>query len=305
LRCIEKPTAVELSDDFFDATRTWLASKGVTAQDIAQLKTGSLSTEDPRLQRDDPTGIAAMIAAEQIPGWRAQNQTNEARLDTALDRAAAPPEVRALVIYLRWGHGLWRTAKFPSPHPSDAWEMFRAAEPNTRAAAWLTVEEAITFERFGDFKRARGLLQTVTEEPPTLLPADDRIRVLALLHEGLADARMGDAAAGQARIAEASLKPGACSLMDVKPLPTNLQIGSEYFPAEATRWGLSGYVKESFDIQADGRVKNVRTLLAYPPFIFEETTELAVGKFRYILPKINNDAVGCAGQTEGVSFVGF
>jgi len=100
----------------------------------------------------------------------------------------------------------------------------------------------------------------------------------------------------------AGLTRAQCLLFDVRPVPTDTKTSSDDFPDEALRWGFDGYMREAFDIDADGRVGNVRTIVAYPPFVFRSAAEKAVARFRYLAPVVNGTAAGCDGHAIAVNF---
>jgi outer membrane biosynthesis protein TonB len=113
----------------------------------------------------------------------------------------------------------------------------------------------------------------------------------------------GNAGAADARLASAGVTATGCSLLDVSPVPVSTRMSERLFPEEAARWGFNGLVREAYDISDSGAVTDVRTVIAYPPFVFEKATEGAVKQFRYLPPTINGHVVGCAGKSLSVRFV--
>ena len=90
--------------------------------------------------------------------------------------------------------------------------------------------------------------------------------------------------------------------MNVEPVPTNLGVVAGDFPSEAQRWNFEGFARAAFDISSDGHVVNARTVLAYPPFIFDEAAEKAVSRFRFLPPNLAGAPASCAGQTLNINF---
>lgn len=164
------------------------------------------------------------------------------------------------------------------------------------------LEYALALEASGDFAQAQPFVRAVLAMPDSVLPASDPVRRVAQLHDALILSRSNDAADARASLAKSGLDAGQCSLFDTHPIPASVSIASSRFPAEALRWHFEGYVREAFDITDDGRVANVRTIVAYPPFIFGPSTESAVKSFRYVPPSIDGKAVGCSGETQRVSY---
>jgi len=302
LRCVEQPQPIELSDIFFDATALWLASQGAGPDDIALFESRAVASSDPRLLREDASGVAALLARTKTPGAGRIDPLLLARLNQAVNSLQAPADVRAFVLVqgveaTMDGHNYsYRAlaAKLGAARPA-----FEATWPNSRAAAWLAVEQAIALENGRRMPDAAPLLKTVLAYPDTVLPKDDPIRVLAVLHLTMIERKGVDTTLA---VAEAGLKPGQCSLLDVRPVATDIAIGSDDFPAAAQRWGFEGYVRVAFDIDGLGHPQDVRTVVAYPPFIFNKTTEAAFTRSRYLTQAIDGVAVGCAGHTQSVRF---
>jgi outer membrane biosynthesis protein TonB len=59
-------------------------------------------------------------------------------------------------------------------------------------------------------------------------------------------------------------------------------------------------VKTGFDITVEGKPKDVRTVIASPPFIFDTETERAITRFRYAPVFRPGNSVGCSGYTQSV-----
>jgi outer membrane biosynthesis protein TonB len=106
----------------------------------------------------------------------------------------------------------------------------------------------------------------------------------------------GDAAGADTIVKTAGLTRAQCMLFDVRPVATDRSVSSTDFPDEAMRWGFDGFVRESFDIDATGHVENVRTIVAYPPFVFRSGAERTVARFRYLAPVVDGAAAGCDGH---------
>ncbi|MGO1303211.1 MAG: energy transducer TonB, partial [Sphingomonas parapaucimobilis] len=63
-----------------------------------------------------------------------------------------------------------------------------------------------------------------------------------------------------------------------------------------------GWVRNQFDISADGRVANARTLVSYPPFIFSQAAEKAFTSMRYEKTYRPDGGVGCGASVNGIRF---
>lgn len=148
---------------------------------------------------------------------------------------------------------------------------------------------------------AKAQFNRIVATPESALPAGDPIRQQALLRLADEAARSGDRETAEQSLASTGLAPEQCALIDVKPQGVNNRIASETIPNLARRWSSSGMVRLGYDITAEGRPVNVRTIIASPPFIFNEAMEKAVESFRYKPVFRPNNTIGCSGYTQPVS----
>jgi len=297
LRCVKRPPLLALSDAFSDRTRDWLTQIHVDPDVINH-------TFDPNQPGPGaiPRGLAAMHTAK--------NNRSRAEAVIALDQLLvsldAPADARAYALFM--GASPVRSAT-RSGYEGEKARLLAAAiarletqSGSERARAWLRTEQALALEASGTLAPARGLLQGVIATPPATLPQDDPIRSLAQLHLSLIEKRDGAPARADQRLTEAGITPEQCSLLDVRPVPQNTNISSNTFPSEALRWRFEGNARVAFDIAADGRVEQTRTVIAYPPFVFGPATESAVARFRYLPPTLGNEVLGCVGQSINVQY---
>lgn len=172
----------------------------------------------------------------------------------------------------------------------------------TRAAMMVRIMLANTLVSMGSGGKAQPLYEAIAAAPQGVLPDNDPIRQQALLRRADYAARKGDAATANDAIAATGLAPEQCALVDVRPEKINGVITEEAFPTLARDWGNSGYVKTGFDITVEGKPKDVRTVIASPPFIFGPDTERAIARFRYRPVFRPGNKVGCTSQTQPVRF---
>ncbi len=137
--------------------------------------------------------------------------------------------------------------------------------------------------------------------PVRALPDDDPVRRVALLHKAMTASRLGQPMP-TADLDASGLTAAQCSIFDTHPVATNQSVNSNDFPEDALRWGFEGYVREDFDIDANGHVTDPRTVVAYPPLVFGKSTEQTVRRFQFLPPKIGDKPVGCMGQTMPVNY---
>jgi tetratricopeptide (TPR) repeat protein len=305
LRCIERPPPLPLAEPFQHATHAWLASHGAD---------GDLGGEDspPASLATTPTDGGDLNSTPALFRALAHASRDDRRLaigeqlDNMLRQNGAPPEVRALAASMAadggasWGWRNWyrrRAAALGAVLP-----RFDAMDGGARSAAWLRTEMAINLETAGDFSAARAPLEAVVGLPVSALSEDDPIRQVAILHLSLLDKKAGNPGAAQARLSAAGLTGAKCDLLDVHPVQTGGSVLSSDVTNDVALWQFDGWVRESFDIAADGAVKDVRTVIAYPPLVYDDATRQGVSRFRYLAPSYNGQALGCNGQTYDVNF---
>jgi tetratricopeptide (TPR) repeat protein len=182
-------------------------------------------------------------------------------------------------------------------------DMNKTGMGNSRAAMLVRLRLAELDEDMKDATGARTQLEMIAGAPESQLPADDPIRIAALLRISNQAAAARDTVTAASALAATGLAPEQCALIDVQPQPINRSIGSREFPNEARWWSSEGFVMIAHDITADGATTNVRTLLALPPFAFSQVTEKAVARFRFQPVFRPGNSIGCAGATQSVRFM--
>lgn len=68
---------------------------------------------------------------------------------------------------------------------------------------------------------------------------------------------------------------------------------SEDFPNQALIWGFEGWTVNEAQVDAEGRPVSVRTVLAYPAFVFGPASEQMIGRFRFA-PAFTPETGPCA-----------
>jgi hypothetical protein len=293
----------ELSDSFAASTSAWLANKAVT--DV-----GLKSLNASRPNAAPASDISEIKILFQTLNARPLNRTTwQAKVDrlrVLLDQDQAPPEVKALFYYRTAASpGGWagQAASVEITNLANAAKVVEADPAGQRSAAWLRTEMAIDLENAHNFAAAQTALEAVVALPESALPEDDDIRHVAAAHLAMTKARLDRQRAAETLASDSSAPPTRCSMLDIKPVATNRSISDSTFPIEALRWRFEGYVREAFDIGRDGKVDHVRTVIAYPPFVFDHATENAVSHFRF-LPPLGADGayVGCTNHMQTVIY---
>lgn len=294
VRCISRPTPDALAKRFEAQFTAWLSSIGVKGD-----WTGSTPADAPA---DDIHQLPNLIASFRSKGT---DRPLLERVYRALDAAHAPAVAYAVTAD-RMAHRSTGSIRDSARARADALAaslpFFQQRYPAEAVTAWLQLEQALALEDARDFAPVPARLDAVLATPLATLPGDDPLRRVALLHMAMVKRRLGDASAMEASAAANTLTVEQCSLIDTHPIPQSVSISSQQFPLAALAWRFEGHVEVAYDITADGSVSNVRTILAYPPFIFGKDTERAAAKFRYVPPMIGDKPVGCVGETQKVNY---
>lgn len=134
---------------------------------------------------------------------------------------------------------------------------------------------------------------------------DDRdpIKVSALIQLASAEQAANNSAAAIAAYTQSGLSARQCALADSKPPLVNLYSGSGAFPEEALRWGFSGWVVTEFDIAASGKTAGVRTLIAYPPYIFSSSANKMLEGAKYRATFRPDGGLSCGANSERITFL--
>lgn len=305
LRCstsFERPSIGKLLDG---DTRTWLASKGL---DVPLETGGSDAAAAPRQRtalaaveaKAGPTALAILPAlfalADNSVVGREESHLLFGRGRAIAQANGAPPLVR-LAFDMRerlsgtadsWHDGVYR--RVMTPLLADP---VYTANPAARAAVRLLLADN---ERAGS-RQARVLLQAVADD--AALPANDPMRVGALIRLASAEEATGDKAAARAAFDRSGLTANQCAILD-KP-PQLVRAGGT-FPQEALLWRFEGWTRTQFDVAPDGRVLNERAVLSYPPFVFTKAGTATIAGARYSKTFRPDGGFGCGGLTQQVKF---
>ena len=303
LHCIPRPLPHDLGSPYARETRAWLAQQHLPAEDLALFTMSYVPKDDPRLAREDLAAIPALFARLRIESDYRRKESIFSHLISALDKANGPASTYAFAL---------NQEPVDPLAPIDSADRVRKRArhveimerrfPQTSASAWINLEYAISLEFQGHFKDAQPVLERVLAYPAEVLKQDDPVRNVATLHLAALQRRAGDAAGADAHIKDAGLTRAQCMLFDVRPVLMAGSVRAIKPPAEMLDWGLDGIVRETFDIASDGHVENVRTTIAYPPFVYRAAAERQVAQYRYIAPAIDGVPAGCEGHTTMVGY---
>lgn len=319
LRCFTARPDRDPIDDAFDRDYTaWAATKGVRPMpDLpdndgaalpairAELAAREASAGKDSLQLVEPLRWLAANAAAPDPDRHAASLR---RLDL-LSAAAAPASVvgRARVADIanaayraggsRAGAAVLRDRLTPLLAETEA-----AGDGETRIAMYIRLRLAEAHDDLKGSQPSHALLDRIIAAPETVVAAGDPLRTATLLRLANQAAAARDAATATSALAATGLSPEQCALVDVRPQPVSAGVGDKSFPDEARRWSTGGYVRAGYDISAEGKTLNIRTIVASPPFIFGPATEKAVARFSYRPVFRPGNTIGCTGTTQSVRY---
>lgn len=169
-----------------------------------------------------------------------------------------------------------------------------------RAAAAVRLMEADSLASSKKRKEARAILATVRDDGA--LPATDSLRTGALVRLASLEIAEGNEEAARAAFAASGLDAQQCALVDAGPIMVGGRPTSAAFPNDALRWGFEGWTVTEFDITADGDSRNLRTTVAYPPFVFSAAGRTMFDRIRYQQTYRPDGGLGCGAQSSSVTF---
>ena len=300
----ERPSITQLLQGDFDS---WVTAQGLGAMEESRSDAVALPLEQAELARreaahgpSDARLLPPLLAlADNLLTPVDQRPALYGRALDIARRAEAPGTVIALLsAWQRTGEaqakGDWDTPD-QSPLLNDP---AVARDPRARAAVLLMQSDALLSRK----KRtsARPLLEQVKAIPG--LDRLDPFRVGALIRLAGIDAAEGELASARAAYEETGLSEQQCALVDVQPVRTRSGGSANDFPNDALRWGFEGWAVPEFDVTAKGESVNVRTTIAYPPFIFGPASEKIVDRFRYSQSYRPEGSLGCGGLRQSIGF---
>jgi hypothetical protein len=305
MRCstsFERPSIAKLLDG---DTRGWMASKGLdvppeTRGGDAAAVGGQRAALAAAEAKAGPTALAVLPALFALAGndvvGREESHVLFGRGRAIAEANGAPAMVR-LTFDMRerlsastdnWRGGTYRRVMTPLL-------TIYAADPSARAAVRLLLADN---ERRASSERSRALLTEVADD--SALPANDPMRVGALIRLASAEESSGNKAAARASFDKSGLAANQCATLDKPP---HLVAAGGTFPQEALMWRFEGWTQTQFDVAADGRVLNERAVLSYPPFVFTKAGNATLATARFSKTFRPDGGVGCGGLTQRVKFL--
>jgi len=308
LRCSTEFARPAATDLLFESFYEWLSSKQAA---IVERGNG-FGTE--RLMRDR----AALAAAEVRDGKEALSSlgmlvsiaTNPVtpkdevhaaatRALAVMTRENAPPTARLAVELqaLMTGFASQAFAKgYPAALARELASPVYSADPVARSALALMLSDIV---RAKEPARAKSLLLSVAND--AAFPANHPFKVGALIRIASIEQGEGNRMAAAAAFERSGLGASQCALLDAQPTMLSGG-GSGNFPLEAMRWGFEGWTVNQYDVDAAGRAKNIRTIVAYSPFVFATAATGLFKDARFTKTFRPDGGLGCGSLTKRVVF---
>lgn len=164
---------------------------------------------------------------------------------------------------------------------------------------WFRVEQALALEKRRRNDQATLLYAKVFERgnaKTDTLAQFAALRLASIAYERKAQ----NNASGY--LAATGLRPDQCALLDATPIPTRASASSNDYPRAALAWGFEGYTVANYDITIDGQVRTPRIVFAYPPFVFEDTVEALISRWRYKPIYREGEQIGCSNARYSLRF---
>jgi hypothetical protein len=239
--------------------------------------------------------LVALVRSPVVP--REEKAALAARALQIVQAAHAPATAQLaldLDVRLNASADVWKLADYRRTVSPLLTQPVYAANAQTRAALRLLLADR---EAQKSDKAATVLLDQVAGD--AALPANDPLKVGALIRLASIAEAHGDDAAAKTAFARSGLSASQCALVDNQP--KLLKAGGVY-PQEAMMWGFDGWTRTQFDIGADGKVVNSRAILSYPPFIFTKAGAETASTSLYAKTYRPDGGLACGASTRRVTF---
>jgi hypothetical protein len=313
MRCTnatDRPDVSDLLDGDYQAWLTKIGAKPVSIEASNRLRFATALRAEAKRRAADPGARADLLPVIDLitstGGLLSVNRRYAAEAVQIAKALGAPATVLS--------HLQIRRAHYPDIQPTSD-RAFQSAtieslqalltdrsyssDPRSQALVKLTIAAKLhSLRRFTPALIA-------FREAAAVAGLDDRdpIKVSALIQLASAEQAANNSAAAIAAYTQSGLSARQCALADSKPPKVAGYTGSDAFPTEALRWGFSGWVVTEFDIAASGKTADVRTLIAYPPYIFASSANKLIEGVKYRATFRPDGGLSCGASIERITFL--
>jgi hypothetical protein len=305
IRCTNAGSRPSLTAPLEEASAAWLATKGQGdapwdgRSDAVALPLQRAALDRATSARDTPAALRALAALGSnsvLP-----DKERAPLIDRAIvlaDTAGAPVLVRTLLAIRRVG------ARSDNARDNRTGLRALLADPATAAdplsAATLRLLIAVPGYRASAPGDAPALLTAVIDTPG--LPARHPLKVNAMLQQANALSARGDLSGARAMFDRTGLTEEQCAMIGLTPIMRRAGGGPGDYPMAAVRMGFEGWVQSEFDVAANGTPLRPRTIVAYPPFVFNEAADGVARGSRYSSSFRPEGGVACVANRVPIRF---
>jgi hypothetical protein len=281
LRCTTTVARSILADIGWSALDSWLRARNVPVWEASGSAAALVPQMRAELTRRIATGNRIMmlpllkgLATNPAIGWE-ESQTLIKQASDIADEENAPLLVRAVFASSWAGPRRQRSSRLERLAELKRRPDFAA---DARTSAFLTLQMA---DLLIGKRNAEALPPLVVVADDKRIEAADPLKVGALTRIASIKAGEGDLSGARSAFLKTGLDAQQCALVDVSPVRVKGGASSGDVPVDAITWAISGWAQTEFDIRADGTTTNIRTVVAYPPFVYGEPMERVAARSRY------------------------
>jgi tetratricopeptide (TPR) repeat protein len=306
VRCSNSFQRPSLMSESQKAASDWFASQGVTSNWIGQTEKdarGRLTSQSLANNKAAMADTHLFLAANATGGAVKRQKHYAAAL--SLMRAAGAPVSAWLAPAIRSTFAAGDQSGSPLAMRAMAAELEPLrndpairSDRNASATVGMVLAELYAAARLPAQEMA--VLKSVADDPE--LEKNSPLRVAALLAFANASVAAGDVAGAAGAYARTGLSARQCAALDSPPALIKSNASSSDFPMEALMWGFEGWSRQEYDIAANGKTENIRTVISFPPSVFSGAAEALAKSFQY-RPSFRPDGgPGCGGQSGTIQF---
>jgi tetratricopeptide (TPR) repeat protein len=265
-------------------------------------------------QADEAAARAETDPLKATSRWLAitrRNDVDEAESKMALDeagkaaqRAGAPLEITVLARAVALGdlsgfRGMAAAARRSLPRILPLLD-----EPAIKSDAAASARVRLMLARLYALARMsaeeESILNALVKDDR--LPAKHPLRTAGLVALANAAAVQGKTQVAASAFESTGLGPSQCAALSEPPMMLKRNATNKDFPEEALAWGFGGWVRQEFDIDADGKPQNIRTVVSHPPGVFNKTGARMAGDFLFRKTFRPDGSAGCSGYNYSLRF---